>query len=578
MTREHDKAPSLIESLNYEPRPLRFGTSGRRGEVVHLTQLEIYINALAELRYLQSLPPEGGGISRGDPLYFAYDLRPSSSRLVEGEQQRGEIAQAIERAISDAGMAPVNLGKIPTPALASYALDRGKGSMMITGSHIPFNMNGYKTYSGVGELLKSDEAPINARVQEVREEVYGQPCDQSLFGPHGMFKCGHLDLSQETDAAPIAYMRRYRDFFGAGCLADLRILVYQHSAVGRDIVVDILEQLGADVTPAGRVDGFVAVDTENVNREMLETIQSMVDSASADGTRFDAVVSTDGDSDRPLICGIDNTGSARFFGGDRVGMVAAEYLRAGAVVVPISCNDAIDHGRLAAILEPKTRIGSPYVVAGMQKALQKGRQSVCGWEANGGFFTASDLVQDGRALRQLPTRDAMLPILAILCAMREQRCPMIEFFDRLPQRFNRSALLGQFPREKGRAIVKRLSPADAKTRRIVFEAGHIKFLDESGSELSVSESEVSEAKSLRDQLAGFYPPSLGFGAIVHMDYTDGVRVLFDNGDVAHIRPSGNADEFRIYAMADSQQRADTIAETAVTEPDGILRRMERAFG
>ena len=138
---------SLRESLDYEPRPLKFGTSGRRGEVVHLTQLEVYINALAELQYLQSLAPTEGGIRRGDEFFFAYDLRPSSSRFVGKEQDRGGIAQAVERAIADADMKPVNLGTIPTPALACYALERGKGSIMVTGSHIPFDRNGYKTYS-----------------------------------------------------------------------------------------------------------------------------------------------------------------------------------------------------------------------------------------------------------------------------------------------------------------------------------------------------------------------------------------------------------------------------------------------
>ncbi len=47
---------SLGSHLTYKPQPLKFGTSGRRGEVVHLTNLEIYTNVLAELRYLQSLP------------------------------------------------------------------------------------------------------------------------------------------------------------------------------------------------------------------------------------------------------------------------------------------------------------------------------------------------------------------------------------------------------------------------------------------------------------------------------------------------------------------------------------------
>ncbi|MBL8290810.1 MAG: hypothetical protein JNN08_03180, partial [Bryobacterales bacterium] len=49
-----------------------------------------------------------------------------------------------------------------------------------------------------------------------------------------------------------------------------------------------------------------------------------------------------------------------------------------------------------------------------------------------------------------------------------------------------------------------------------------------------------------------------------------------NGEVVHLRPSGNADEFRIYAVADTQERADAIAAAGVEEPDGILRRIERA--
>src|SRR3954469_15986387 len=94
----------LRANLDYEPQALKFGTSGRRGLVAHLTQLEVYINALAELEYLQSLPSGDGGISRGHPFYFAYDLRPSSSRFVAEQGGRGEIAQAIVRAIRDAGM------------------------------------------------------------------------------------------------------------------------------------------------------------------------------------------------------------------------------------------------------------------------------------------------------------------------------------------------------------------------------------------------------------------------------------------------------------------------------------------
>ena len=49
-----------------------------------------------------------------------------------------------------------------------------------------------------------------------------------------------------------------------------------------------------------------------------------------------------------------------------------------------------------------------------------------------------------------------------------------------------------------------------------------------------------------------------FGRIAGVDRTDGLRVTFDSGDVIHLRPSGNADEFRIYACADTRERAAEI--------------------
>src|SRR5271165_6282221 len=207
------KTDSLRSRLNYEPQELGFGTSGRRGKVVDLTQLEVYLNALAELEYLQSLAPAEGGIQPGDPFYFAYDLRPSSSEFVTQEQGRGELAQAIVAAIGDSGMQAVNLGRIPTPALASFALSRNKGSIMVTGSHIPFERNGYKTNSSRGELLKQQEVPINAQVSQVRKRLYEQPWDQSRFDERGMLKGGHWSLPVEHGEARSAYIERFTNFF-----------------------------------------------------------------------------------------------------------------------------------------------------------------------------------------------------------------------------------------------------------------------------------------------------------------------------------------------------------------------------
>ena len=132
-------AGSLGRTLSHTPKPLNFGTSGRRGEVIDLTQLEIYLNARAELDYLLQLPVTRGGIQPGQSCFIAHDLRPSSTRFVPSQGGRGELAQAIELAIRDAGLVPVNLGALPTPALTAFALSSGCASMMITGCRKELN-------------------------------------------------------------------------------------------------------------------------------------------------------------------------------------------------------------------------------------------------------------------------------------------------------------------------------------------------------------------------------------------------------------------------------------------------------
>jgi phosphomannomutase len=547
---------SLRDSLVYEPVPLKFGTSGRRGLVRHLTQLEVYLNALAELEYLQSLPPGEGGIVRGDKFFFACDLRPSASRFVPEEDGRGELAQAIARAVADAGMDPVFLGRIPTPALAHFALQRRKGGIMITGSHIPFDRNGYKTNSAKGELLKKDEAPIQQRSEEIRARLYAQPAAESLFDERGMFKCEAQSLPPADDAAGEEFLCRYTGFFAGASLKGKRILVYEHSAVGRDLLVELLQRFGAEAVPAGRSETFVPIDTENIGEAELAQIQSLVEGAVKAGGPVDAVVSTDGDSDRPLVLGVTNR-RVRFFGGDLVGMIVAEYLGADAVVVPISCNDAVDRGALRNVLEPKTRIGSPFVIAGMEAALAKGRKAVCGWEANGGFLTGSDICRRGRTLAALPTRDAFLPILSVLLCAAEKGVAVSDLFDALPRRFSRAALLRNFPRSTSLKIIRRFSPADEQLRGVNF----------------TGTSDPALLK-IRGELGRFFSPELGFGAVEKADYTDGVRIYFAGGDIAHIRPSGNADELRIYAVADTLERAEEIVRHGIAEPRGILRSLE----
>ena len=309
--------------------------------------------------------------------------------------------------------------------------------------------------------------------------------------------------------------------------------------------------------------------------------------AEAGGQAVSAIVSTDGDSDRPLVTAVlpvlaAATGArrVRFLPGDLLGIVAAEYLGADAAALPISANDAVERrfSERKITLE-KTKIGSPYVVAALDDLRIAGKhRRIVGWEANGGFLTGSDIELNKGVLKALPTRDALLPILANLCAAASQGLSLQGLWDQLPARFGRAGLLDDFPAAASQAILAQLIPAGDAVE-VEFDSADA-VVDRSRGEKSGTALGVSAVKDwqrCRSVLSRYFKPVFGFDAIARINVLDGVRIYFRNGDIAHIRPSGNAPQLRIYAVSDTQARADRIVELSLREPDGILRQLERAF-
>jgi phosphomannomutase len=558
--------------LNYMPVPLAFGTSGLRGLVKDITDLEAYINVKAALRYLLSI----GDIDAGSTVVIAGDLRPSTDRIM----------RACVQAIVDSGCQVENAGKIPTPALVSHAISTGRAGVMVTGSHIPFDRNGIKINKSVGEVLKSDEPGISREVEGVRVEEYSRTATTSAFDASGMLK-RLPDLPPLDRSGEEAYVRRYLTSFTRGGLSGLRVLVYQHSAVGRDILPQILRELGAEVVTAGRSDTFVSIDTENITDEQLDRLDEFAVAAEASGQPLHAIVSTDGDSDRPLVTAVLAAAEVhpggrrvRFLPGDLLGIVVAEYLRADAAAVPISANDAVERrmGEHKVTLD-KTKIGSPYVISALDELRRAGKHTrVVGWEANGGFLTGSDIPLSAGTLITLPTRDSTLPIVANLFRAVEQRIGLAALWNRLPARFGRAGLLDNVPVAVSQAILAHLIPP-GDVIEVEF-GGTGRVFDRSRPDampMPLAEPAIADWQQRKATLRRFFTPALGFDDIVRINVLDGVRVYFRNGDVAHIRPSGNAPQLRIYANSDSQARADQIVELALREPDGILRQLERAF-
>jgi phosphomannomutase len=225
----------------------------------------------------------------------------------------------------------------------------------------------------------------------------------------------------------------------------------------------------------------------------------------------------------------------------------------------------------------KTRIGSPYVIAAMRRAIAAGATGAVAWEANGGFLTGTDFTINGRLLPALATRDAMLPILAALLSAARLEVPVSRLFDALPQRATSSGLLDAFPQSVSQAILALFSPADKLIVEAEFDHATVRVSRavDGATVPCAAYQRADELLALRQWIQRIFLATEGFGPVVRLNYIDGVRIWFDTGDIAHIRPSGNAPQLRIYAVSDASQRASEIVRLAIREPDGLFRKLER---
>ncbi|EGR2537670.1 phosphomannomutase [Vibrio cholerae] len=460
----------FITSVVIAKSGIQFGTSGARGLVNQLTP---QVCAAFTHAFLVSLQ----GQFKFQQVAVAIDNRPSSP----------SIAQTCIAAIESVGLEAIYYGVVPTPALAFAAMQQSIPCIMVTGSHIPFDRNGLKFYRPDGEITKADEqAILTAKVE------FALP--QEL-----------PSLLINTRAAQL-YIERYTALFEKDLLANKRIGIYEHSSAGRDLYLPLFSALGAEVVVLERSDEFVPIDTEAVSEE--DKVKARVWSQQY---QLDAIFSTDGDGDRPLVA--DENGE--WLRGDILGLLCAQAMNMQALAVPLSCNTVIESIPQFSQIS-RTRIGSPYVIAELA-ALEKHYHAISGFEANGGYLLGSDVKINGKSLRALPTRDAVLPFIMLLSAAKETGIAAL--VEALPKRYTHSDRIQNFATEKSVAIV---------------QAG------------------TQNPQALSDRV--------GFAGLTvdAVDTTDGLRITLSNNSIFHLRPSGNAPELRCYAEAGSYEQAQTI--------------------
>lgn len=452
--------------------PPKFGTSGLRGLVTELTPDLVGAHVRAFL----------AACERGTGLWIGRDLRASSP----------DLAAVVAGAAASQGVAVHDAGAVPTPALALAAMAAGGAAVMITGSHIPDDRNGLKFYTPEGEITKAEEGAILAALG----------ADHPADGPAPV---------TET-AVNRAYVARYLTAYGPEALAGARIGVYSHSAVGRDLMIEAMEALGAEVIELGRAARFIPVDTEAVDGETRAKVAAWVAEHG-----LAALISTDGDGDRPMMA--DETGT--IVPGDILGQITARALGAEVVVTPVSSNTGAEAGGAFGRVK-RTRIGSPYVIAGMEEA--GGR--VVGYEANGGFLLGFDAEGPAGPLPRLMTRDSLLPLIAPLVAARGAG-GLAARVAQEPARFTAADRLQGVPTEASSALVARLTQTPAARAPLLEAMGED-------------------------------------GAGAEADLTDGLRLTLASGRVVHLRPSGNAPECRLYVEAEARAVAGRMLEAGLS--------------
>jgi phosphomannomutase len=318
--------------------------------------------------------------------------------------------------------------------------------------------------------------------------------------------------------------------------------------------------MGAEVILEARSDSFVPVDTEKVSEETIRFLADM-----ADKHKPFAIVSTDGDSDRPLFA--DESG--RFLPGDKLGALAALYLRPDFVAVPVSTNDAVVKTlKKEGMRVAQTKIGSPYVIkAMMDRGNDDPSAKLASWEANGGFLTGSDWAREGKTLGALPTRDAFLPVVSAILLAEQEGLSLSELIAaKLPSRSTSAGVIDntspgceRYTASMGKQLVAKFSPDDPSLSQVDFSPSGAMVTR--GLETSLASPETGrELVEIKEIIRKYFAKEDGFGEIESVNFIDGIRIGFADGHIAHMRPSGNAPEFRMYAEADTLEKAVEMVE------------------
>ena len=400
---------------------LRFGTDGVRGVAnTELTPEVVLALGRAAARVLG-----------GPALVVGRDTRRSGPLL----------SSALAAGVAAEGVDVIDLGVVPTPAVAFASEDMDVAGAVVSASHNPFADNGVKLFESGGRKLGPDlERRLEAEVAALLE------------GPGGGARPAPTGAGVGAIAGDRAVVARYVDHLVSSLegrrLEGLRVVVDCGNGAALAIAPQVLGELGAGVEVIND-----EPDGTNINSGCgstdLSGLREVVRAAGAD-----AGIAFDGDADRVLA--VDNQGEV--VDGDRILALCAGdlhqrgRLRGDTVVVTVMANLGLWQAMAEqAINVHETPVGDRHVL----EALEAGGWSLGGEQS--GHLVFRDLATTG---------DGILTAIQVLDLVRRRGRPLAELagaaMRRVPQVLHNVEVADRDVLTRSRAVQEELAAVRAE--------------------------------------------------------------------------------------------------------------------
>ena len=404
---------------------LRFGTDGVRGDADHDLPAPFVV----------ALGRATARVLRPVHVLIGRDTRASGPRLA------AELATGLEAE----GVTPVQLGVLPTPAIAFVAARRGDPAAIVSASHNAWSDNGVKVIGADGRKLPDGaEDRIEAELEALVADVASGPW---MSGSDEVANGAALSFDGDPEAGD-AYVEHLLSTLDGRTLEGLDLVLDCAYGAGFELGPRALRAAGARVHVLhARPDG------RNINRDCGSTHPEALQ-AEVVRTGAHLGLALDGDGDRVLA--VDERGE--LVDGDQImtmcaiDMHARGELRNDAIAVTVMSNLGLRRAlRGAGIGVVETPVGDRHVVAAMQE-----RDLGLGGEQSGhivfaDFATTGDGLLTGLRVADLVVRSGR-PLSDLGAGMR--RVPQVLVNVRVQSRVDvgGSVVLGAAVREVEREL------------------------------------------------------------------------------------------------------------------------------